>query len=189
MSHFLGKHAEARPADDAARRAWRSAPIFTRALCGPQGKLAKRKRRGGRGPLPPGCRCPNMRRGSQPACIFGRLSLLRFGCFCRRQRLSSAAKHASLYRPQDALRCACPLGTKFPGEPRTRLTARTLPPENFPVGVRAVRACRPARTDFEIGSLSRKARGSFLFCAWRRFDCTRSLSYILKPSRREKMYF
>ena len=39
-----GKHTEALPAADAARRAWRSAPIFTRALCGPQGKLAKRKR-------------------------------------------------------------------------------------------------------------------------------------------------
>ena len=115
----------------------------------------------------PGCRCPNMRRGTRPACIFGRLPLLRLACFCRRQRLGSAAKHASLHRPQDALRRACPLGTKFPGEPRTRLTARTLPPENFPVGVRAVRACRPARTDFEIGSLSRKARGSFLFCARR----------------------
>ena len=56
--HFLGKHAEARPADDAARRAWRSAPIFTRALCGPQGKLAKRKRRGGRGPPPSGLPLP-----------------------------------------------------------------------------------------------------------------------------------
>ena len=36
----------------------------------------------------PGCRSPNMLRGTTPACIFGRLPLLRFGCFCRRQRLS-----------------------------------------------------------------------------------------------------
>ena len=32
-----------------------------------------------------------MRRRSRPACIFGRRPLLRFGCFCRRQRLSCAA--------------------------------------------------------------------------------------------------
>ena len=57
----------------------------------------------------PGCRCPNMRRGSQPACIFGRLPLLRLACFCRRQRLGSAAKHASLFLPQAALGSAAPL--------------------------------------------------------------------------------
>ena len=77
------------------------------------------------------------------------LPLLRFGCFCRRQRLSSAVPNI-------------PLGTKFPGEPRTRLTARTLPPGNFPVGVRAVRACRPARTDFEMSSFDHKAGGAFI---------------------------
>ena len=49
-----------------------------------------------------------MQRGSPPACIFGRLPLLRLACFCRRQRLSYAAKHASLHLPQAALRCACP---------------------------------------------------------------------------------
>ena len=42
--HFLGKHAEARPADDAARRAWRSAPVFASARCGAPQKSAKRKR-------------------------------------------------------------------------------------------------------------------------------------------------
>ena len=41
-----------------------------------------------------------MQRGSPPACIFGRLPLLRLACFCRRQRLGCAAKHASLHRPQ-----------------------------------------------------------------------------------------
>ena len=44
-----------------------------------------------------------MRRGSRPACIFGRLPLLRLACFYRRQRLGSAAKHSSLFRPQDAV--------------------------------------------------------------------------------------
>ena len=51
------------------------------------------------GPLPPGCRCPNMRRGSRPACIFGRLPLLRLACFCRRQRLGCAAPSGPAQRP------------------------------------------------------------------------------------------
>ena len=50
-------------------------------------------------PLPPGCRCPNMRRGSRPACIFGRLPLLRLACFCRRQRLGCAAPSGPAQRP------------------------------------------------------------------------------------------
>ena len=57
----------------------------------------------------PGCRCPNMQRGSPPACIFGRLPLLRLACFCRRQRLSYAASFASLFLPQAALGSAAPL--------------------------------------------------------------------------------
>ena len=56
----------------------------------------------------PGCRCPNMQRGTQPACIFGRLPLLRLACFCRRQRLGSAANHASLLHPLDAVAAAAP---------------------------------------------------------------------------------
>ena len=54
----------------------------------------------------PGCRCPNILRGTRPACIFGRLPLLRFGCFCRRQRLSSAASGGSLFHPLDAVAAA-----------------------------------------------------------------------------------
>ena len=37
------------------------------------------------------------------------LPLLRFGCFCRRQRLSCAASFASLFLPQAALGSAAPL--------------------------------------------------------------------------------
>ena len=50
-----------------------------------------------------------MQRGSPPACIFGRLPLLRLACFCRRQRLSYAASFASLFLPQAALGSAAPL--------------------------------------------------------------------------------
>ncbi len=39
-----GQTQRPRPADETGSCVWRSAPIFTRALCGPQGKLAKRKR-------------------------------------------------------------------------------------------------------------------------------------------------
>ena len=46
-----------RPVDETGSCVWRSAPIFTRALCVPQGKLAKCKRAVGR-PLPSGLRCP-----------------------------------------------------------------------------------------------------------------------------------
>ena len=92
-----------------------------------------------------------LQRGTVPACKNRSAAPSTPRCIVRRTRFGVLA----------------PWGQKSFGEPRTRLTARTLPPENFPVGVRAVRACRPARTDFEIGSLSRKARGSFLFCAWR----------------------
>ena len=42
-----------------------------------------------------GCRFPNFRRGSQPACKFGRLPQLRFACFCRRQRLNFAVLYVS----------------------------------------------------------------------------------------------
>ena len=72
--------------------------VFGAALRFSQAGTAPRREnrlsaRGGEagGPLPPGCRCPNMRRGSRPACIFGRLPLLRLACFCRRQRLGCAA--------------------------------------------------------------------------------------------------
>ena len=44
----------------------------------------------------PGCRDPNLRRGSPPACKFGRLPLLRLACFCRRQRLGCAATYLDL---------------------------------------------------------------------------------------------
>ena len=46
----LGKHAEARPADDAARRAWRSAPVFASGRRPAPQKSAKRKRAVGRPP-------------------------------------------------------------------------------------------------------------------------------------------
>ena len=78
----------------------------------------------------PGCRCPNMQRGSPPACenrsaapntapCFVRrtrslcLPLLRLACFCRRQRLGCAASFASLFLPQAALGSAAPLRGKF----------------------------------------------------------------------------
>ena len=49
-----GQTQRPRPADETGSCVWRSAPIFTRALCGPPGKLAKRKRKAaGRG----GYRC------------------------------------------------------------------------------------------------------------------------------------
>ena len=80
--------------------------VLGAALQFSQGRCAARREnwlsaRGGEagGPLPPGCRCPNMQRGSRPACIFGRLPLLRLACFCRRQRLGCAAPSGPAQRP------------------------------------------------------------------------------------------
>ncbi len=52
------------------------------------------------------------------------LPLLRFGCFCRRQRLSCAASFTSLFLPQAALGSAAPCG----GALNQKLLLLTEPP-------------------------------------------------------------
>ena len=67
--------------------------------CGPQGKLAKRKRRGGRGPslrVAVPCFCCA---GRRPLAKSRPLPLLRLACFCRRQRLGCAAPSGPAQRP------------------------------------------------------------------------------------------
>ena len=67
--------------------------------------------------LPPlfGCRCPNLHRGSQPACKFGRLPLLHFGCFVRWTRLSCAVPFRQNFPSNRALgRASHTLAGKFP---------------------------------------------------------------------------
>ena len=55
-----------------------------------------------------------MQRGTQPACIFGRLPLLRLAYFCRRQRLSYAANNSSLFHPPDAVAVFAPAAVRHP---------------------------------------------------------------------------
>ena len=88
----------------------------------------------------PGCRCPNMRRGTRPACIFGRLPLLRFGCFCRRQRLSSAASGGSLYHPLDAVAAAAPAPPRL-FLPQAAARLRSPPPADVPLQPAAAPPC------------------------------------------------
>ena len=61
----------------------------------------------------------------------------------RLQKPERCASVSSLLRPQDALRCRCPLGTKFSAEPCTRPKGpRTLSAPNFPGCVPSSRTCR-----------------------------------------------
>ena len=87
-----------------------TAPCFvrrTRSLCLPLA-LSQFSRRAAKRPCENWSAAPNT-----APCFIHRmrslcLPLLRLACFYRRQRLGSAAKHASLFLPQAALRRVCP---------------------------------------------------------------------------------